>query len=120
MDIRQGLAGRVDAGAAWRDSGDQTAAQGGNRRSADALRELSEHVMDLPPGDGRLQAIAELGLPDGAFPDDEHVVDQMIAAYGSNRQAQSHPDTFLRNLVAAADKVAKERRLSRRGVDVDA
>jgi hypothetical protein len=62
----------------------------------------------------RLQAIAELGLPAGTFPDNEDVVDQMIAAYGSNRQAQSHPDTFLRNLVAVADKVAKERRLSRR------
>jgi hypothetical protein len=117
MDIREGLAARVDAGAAWRDSGDQTAAQGGNRRSADALRELSEHVMGLPQTDGRLQAIAELGVPDGAFPDADHAVDRMIAAYGSNRQAQSHPDTFLRNLVAVADKVAKDRRLSRRGTD---
>ncbi len=117
MDIRQGLAGRVDAGAAWRDTGDQTAQQGGNRRSADALRELSEHVMGLPATDARLQAIAELGMPAGAFPADKHVVDQMVAAYGSNRRAQSHPDTFLRNLVAVADKVAKERRLNRRRVD---
>lgn len=115
MDVREGLAKRLDSGAAWRTAeSEEHPEDDGNRRSAEALTELVEHVMALPTDDHRLEAMAGLSFGDDAFPSSGNDVDQLIARYGVNRHLQAHPDTFLRELVGIADRNAQMSRHSRR------
>jgi hypothetical protein len=113
MNVREGLANRVDSGAAWR-----TAQNGehpedeSNRRSRDALTQLAGHVMTLPVSDQRLEAIGGMTFCELAFSADGDEVDQLIARYGSNPRLQAHPDTFLRDLVRIADRNAQVSRRS--------
>lgn len=112
MDIREDLAKRVGEGAAWRDTADTDSEE--NERSAYALRELAAHVMTMAPADSRLQAIADIDLRKDTFPGGGDEIDQLIAGYGGNRHLQSHPDTFMRNLVGIVDRKAQVARLNRK------
>jgi hypothetical protein len=120
MNVREGLANRVDSGAAWR-----TAQNGehpedeSNRRSRDALTQLAGHVMTLPVSDQRLDAIGGMTFCELAFSADGDEVDQLIAQYGSNPRLQAHPDTFLRDLVGIANRNAQVSRRSARKSRVD-
>jgi hypothetical protein len=114
MDTREALAKRVGDGIAWRAAAQpEPDDEGRNRRSADALTELAAYVMTLSPTDRRLQAIAELDLRQDAFTGTEDEVDRLIAGYGSNRHLQSHPDTFLGDLIVIADEKARLTRRAR-------
>jgi hypothetical protein len=103
-DIRERLAERIKSAAAWRTAqSTEHPEDEANRRSAEALTGLAGHVMTLLPGDRRLEVIAALNFAEHPFPGGDEV-DQLIARYGANRHLQSHPDTFLRDLVGIADR----------------
>lgn len=115
MGVREGLAERLDRGAAWRTAeSEEHPDDESNRRSAEALTELVGHVMALPANDHRLEAMAGLRFGGDAFPSSGNDVDQLIARYGTNRHLQAHPDTFLRDLVGIADRNAHMSRHSGR------
>jgi hypothetical protein len=114
MDARDELAKRVDSGAAWRTTHSaENPKDEHSRRSAYALVELAGYVKTLPPDDRRFDAIAGLNFGQHDFPGTDDDVDKLIARYGSNSHLQSHPDTFLRELVVIADRGARSRRQSR-------
>ncbi|HEY8200277.1 MAG TPA: hypothetical protein VII47_02885 [Actinomycetota bacterium] len=107
MDVREGLANRVDSGAAWRtEQSREHPEEESNRRSRDALTQLAGYVMTLPASDQRLEAIGRMTFSELAFSADGDDVDQLIARYGSNRRLQADPDAFIRDLVGIADRNA--------------
>ena len=111
MDVREGLANRIDSGAAWRTEQNREHPEDeGNRRSRDALAQLAGHVMTLSASDQRLEAIGGMTFCELAFSADGDDVDQLIARYGSNRRLQADPDAFVRDLVGIADRNAPVRR----------
>jgi hypothetical protein len=111
MDIREGLANRVDSGVAWRTEQNREHPEDeSNRRSRDALTQLADYVMTLSAGDRRLEAIGGMPFSEVAFSAAGDDVDQLIARYGSNRHLQADPDAFIRDLVGIADRNAQVRR----------